>query len=114
MAPKIRQRKKNFNQPKSSDNDNEDTQVSEGEDGDGEPFPSRHQQIIQPLTGNSTMRTTCQQLGDSAKWLEGPDNLKFLNPIQIYKLERDKILPNPKNSEDLVFYSLLYCVISSG
>ena len=34
--------------------------------------------------------------------VEGPDNLKFLNPIQISKLERDKILPNP---EDLVFYS---------
>ena len=33
------------------------------------------------------------------------DNLKFLNPIQISKLERDKILPNPKNPEDLVFYS---------
>lgn len=71
MAPKIRQRKKNFNQPKSSDNDNEDTQVSEGEDGDGEPSPSRHQQIIQLLTGNSTTRITCQQLGDSVKWLGG-------------------------------------------
>ena len=28
--------------------------------------------------------------------------MKFLNPIEISKLERDKILPNP---EDLVFYS---------
>ena len=28
----------------------------------------RECRTIQPLTGNSTTRTTCQQLGDSAKW----------------------------------------------